>query len=247
MIAAADSESGTFYGVGVGPGDPELITLKAQRLIAQADVVSYIVNERGHSQARTIARLALDQARADQRELPVEMPMSVDRGAAEAVYAGLAEAIGGHLAAGLDVVFLCEGDPLFFGSFAYLLERLQHSSRCEVVPGISSVHAASAALRLPLARLQESFAVVTGRHDDAAILGALETYDSVVIIKAGRPRERLLRLIEKAGRADQVNYLEYIGRDNQRIERDPGVLAQLEGTGPYFSLLVVVRDRESAS
>lgn len=228
----------TFIGVGVGPGDPELMTLKAARYIEQADVISYIVNDKGVSQAKTIAAEALLRCKSTQ-EIPVVMPMSEDRRIANKVYDAAAARIGQAVEAGLTVVFLCEGDPLFFGSFAYLLERLQSQVTCEVVPGISSVHAASSALQLPLTVQKESFAVISGRHSQQKIIDTLNNHDSVVILKAGRSRQYILDAISAANRTDDASYLEYISRDNQKIQRD---IRTLENeAGPYFSLFVITK------
>lgn len=231
--------SARFTGVGVGPGDPELITLKAARLIREADVVGYIANTRGVSQARQIAAGVLEQAQAGQRELPVPMPMSEQRDLANQVYDDAAREIRAALDAGKKVVFLCEGDPLFFGSFAYLLIRLEAEYTCAVVPGISSVNAASSALCLPLTVLDESFAVISGRHDEQRLVEVLNRHDSVVIMKAGRARPRILRALATTGRTQDAQYLEYIGRDNEMIETD---VTRLEAqAGPYFSIFVVTR------
>ena len=228
-----------FIGVGVGPGDPELITLKAARLIREADLVAYIANTKGVSQARTIAADLLAEPKSGQRELPVLMPMAENRDLANQVYDQAALAIGGALAAGQQVVFLCEGDPLFFGSFAYLLIRLEADHACAVVPGISSVNAASSALRLPLTVLSESFAVISGRNSEQHLVDALNTHDSVVIMKAGRARPRILNALESTGRSADARYLEYIGRDNELIETEVSRLAV--EAGPYFSIFVVTR------
>ena len=235
--------SGRFIGVGVGPGDPELITLKAARLIREADLVAYLANPEGQSQARGIAAAVLDEARGGQRELPVKMPMSETRDLANRVYDEAALAIREALGAGEQVVFLCEGDPLFFGSFTYLLIRLEAEFDCEVVPGISSVNAAAAVLRLPLTVLAESFAVISGRHDRSEIVDVLNRHDSVVIMKAGRARPRILSALEQTGRSGDASYLEYIGRDNELIEADVSQLAN--EAGPYFSLFVVTRRERS--
>lgn len=125
MIQTTANPSGTFYGVGVGPGDPELLTLKALKLIQQADVIGYLVNEEGTSHARHIAREALSFGSRSRLEIPVVMPMNKDRSFANAVYDEAADTIARQLASGRSVVFLCEGDPLFYGSLSYLLERLQ--------------------------------------------------------------------------------------------------------------------------
>jgi precorrin-2/cobalt-factor-2 C20-methyltransferase len=229
--------SARFIGVGVGPGDPELITLKAARLIQQADVVAYIANTGGVSQARNIAAGLLADARPGQSELKVLMPMSEQRELANRVYDDAARDIQAALDAGQRVVFLCEGDPLFFGSFTYLLIRLEGSNECAVVPGISSVNAASSALCLPLTVLSESFAVISGRHSEDQLINVLNTHDSVVIMKAGRARPRILSALTQTGRIEDARYLEYIGRDNEMIETDVNLL--LPQAGPYFSIFVV--------
>ena len=204
-------------------------------------MVSYLANPEGESQARHIAREAFAQVNKEQLHIAIEMPMSTDRTLANAAYDEGAAQIAEQLNAGKDVVFLCEGDPLFFGSFSYLLERLQDQHVTEVVPGVSSVHAAAAALQLPLTLQRESFAVISGRHSDQQIRTALKEHDSLVIMKAGLARLRILALLSETGRTEHANYLEYISRDNQLIERDVKSLAQ--EAGPYFSLFVITKDR----
>jgi precorrin-2/cobalt-factor-2 C20-methyltransferase len=240
---------GSFIGVGVGPGDPELITLKAQRFIQQSDVVSYLCNESGQSQAKTIAAQAIaSSTRTDQQFLPIVMPMSEDRKQANNAYDQAAKDIAEYLALGKTVSFLCEGDPLFFGSFAYLLERLEcndTSHNCKIVPGISSVHAAASALQSPLTMLKESFAVMSGRHSDEQLVNALQQHDSVVIMKAGRARLKIMQALEKTNRIDDASYLEYVGREQEKIVRD---IRQLpKESGPYFSLFVVTNSSADRS
>jgi len=230
-------QTSCLYGVGVGPGDPELVTLKAARLIAQADVVSFICNEQGNSQSKNIVESLLEERNIAPILLPISMPMSTDRTLANRAYDQAAMQISKYLAHHKKVVFLCEGDPLFFGSFSYLLERLGERFLCEVVPGISSVHAASAALQSPLTLLQESFAVISGRHSDQQIRQTLKEHDSVVIMKAGQSRPRIIQLLRETKRIHQAKYLEYIGRKNQSIVED---VSQLEAIhGPYFSIFVI--------
>ncbi|MGC1508566.1 precorrin-2 C(20)-methyltransferase [Ketobacter sp. MCCC 1A13808] len=231
--------SALFIGVGVGPGDPELITLKAARLIGEADVISYICNEAGQSQAKNIASAVLGNPQRLQDEIPIFMPMSEDRSIANGIYDQSAVKIQAALDRNRKVVFLCEGDPLFFGSFGYLLERLKAANACLVVPGISSVQAASSALQLPLTVLTESFAVVSGRHSETEIVRTLQQHDSVVIMKAGRARQKILQALARADRTADARYLEYIGRPEQVIREDIEQLRQ--EPGPYFSLFVVTR------
>ena len=248
MIDNFQAQSGVFYGVGVGPGDPLLITLKAHHLIQSADVICYLANETGSpgaiggigtSQARDIAQHSIGNRNESPIEIAIPMPMSTDRTAANAAYDLGAKQISEQINQGKSVVFLCEGDPLFFGSFSYLLERLSDDHKCLVVPGISSVNGAASALQQPLTLLQESFVVMSGRHTDAQLEQALMSHDSVVIMKAGRARPRILAILDKTGRTADANYLAYIGRDNEEILTD---VAQLANTaGPYFSLFVVLK------
>jgi len=239
MIDNFQAQSGVFYGVGVGPGDPLLITLKAHHLIQSADVICYLANETGSSQARDIAQHSIGSRNESSIEIAIPMPMSTDRTAANTAYDLGAKQISEHINQGKSVVFLCEGDPLFFGSFSYLLERLSDLHECLVVPGISSVNGAASALQQPLTLLQESFVVMSGRHTDVQLEQALMSHDSVVIMKAGRARPRILAILDKTGRTADANYLAYIGRDNEEILTD---VTQLANTaGPYFSLFVVLK------
>lgn len=228
-----------FIGVGVGPGDPELITLKAARYIQQADVISFIANSKGDSQAKTIAQDVIDDAKASVEFLPVVMPMCDDRSIANAVYDEAVEKIKTYIQQGKQVVFICEGDPLFFGSFTYLLTRLRDDYRFAVVPGISSVHAASAQIAEPLTVLKESYAVISGRHTEQQMTQCLNDYDTVVIMKAGKSRPKILSALATSGRTAEAKYLEYVGRQGELIVTD---VTQLENTaGPYFSLFIITR------
>lgn len=237
-------QQGRFIGVGVGPGDPELLTLKAARLIQSADVVAYLAGESGTSQAKQIAHIAMDQRHNCLADIVIPMPMSTDRSAANQAYDEGAQRIQQALSAGHNVVFLCEGDPLFFGSFTYLMERLEAQFPVDVIPGISSIHAAAAAIKHPLTLLKESFAVVSGRHTEAQIQNALERHDSVVIMKAGRARPKILAALGLTGRLQDAKYLEYVGRGNERIVTDVAELPR--EAGPYFSLFIITRSERGS-
>ncbi|MHA2936966.1 precorrin-2 C(20)-methyltransferase [Vibrio sp. RC27] len=240
--ACSESSSGIgqFIGVGVGPGDPELLTLKAFRAIQDADVVCYLENESGQSHALSIAAEAFKAPRKTQSHLGIHFVMSRDRAAANAAYDKAISKIHEQLQTGKKVVFLCEGDPLFFGSFTYLLARLDSQYASQVIPGIPAFVAATAELKQPLTVLKQSFAVVTGRHSDQKIKAALCEHDAVVIMKAGQERARILTLLKETNRFDDAQYLEYISRDNQQVVSDLSQLA--DQAGPYFSLFVITRD-----
>ncbi|MGR6872539.1 precorrin-2 C(20)-methyltransferase [Pseudomonas sp. HK3] len=234
------NQQGMFWGVGVGPGDPELITLKAARIIKTADVICYLVNDKDESQSLFIAQTLVDERDHAAIHYPIYMPMSRDPNVGSAVYDAAAVKIAEYIRSGKHVVFLCEGDPLFFGSFAYLLERLESACVCQVIPGITSPQSASAVLQNPLTILKESYAVISGRHNDDIICQTLLLHDTVVIMKAGMARPRLLALLKETKRFEDGQYLEYIGRENQRIISDLSLLPA-DSTGPYFSLFLVTQ------
>lgn len=234
------NQQNIFWGVGVGPGDPELITLKAARIIKSTDVICYLVNEQGQSQSLAIAQSIIDERPQTAIFYPIHMPMSRDPNVGSAVYDESAKKIAEYIKSNNNVVFLCEGDPLFFGSFAYLLERLESECVCQVIPGITSPQSASAVLQNPLTILKESYAVISGRHSDEIIRQTLLLHDTIVIMKAGLSRPRLLTLLSETNRFEDGQYLEYIGRENQKIISDLSLLPA-DVAGPYFSLFLITK------
>ncbi len=242
------TKPGIFYGIGVGPGDPELITLKAARLITQCDVISYLCNDAnsdtaGKSQSKEIAQSLINERTSTAAELAIPMPYDRDRTAANIAYDKGAENIRVALKKGQDVAFLCEGDPLFFGSYAYLQERLCDEFTCISVPGISSPNAASAVAGIPLTMQKENYAVLSGRLSDEKILSHLGEFDSLVLMKVGQSRPRLLSLLKESGRLHETVYVEYATREQQKIIYDVSTLDQ--EAGPYFSLFIVTRQKET--
>jgi len=234
----------TFYGIGIGPGDPGLITLRGHQLISSCSIIAYLCNTDGHSMARTIAADSIAQnSCASLEEIAISMPMRKQRNEANRRYDAAAERLNQALVAGKDVAFLCEGDPFYFGSFAYLHERIAPIHPTIVVPGITAMNAASAIASRPLAMLKENLVVLSGRHADEKIMRSLSTADSVVIMKAGSQRQRLLGLIAAAGRTREGYYIEYAGHSQQRIIKD---LSTIEpGDGPYFSMILLHRERNT--
>lgn len=238
------STKGILYGVGVGPGDPMLLTLKADDVIYKADIIAYISNNKGYSLAKSIAQLSINKKPKDSFiELSIPLVMSLDRIEINKMYDRASDKISQFVEQGKRVVFLCEGDPLFFGSFAYLLSRLADLCQVEVVPGICSIHAAAAACKTPLGLLTENIAIFSGRHSNTEISLALKTMDNVVILKAGRARNELIQLINDAGRAKNACYIEYASQAEQKVFND---ISQLDDSaGPYFCLFLVNACRDS--
>ena len=220
------------------------LTLRGHQLISSSPVIAYLCNAKGESLARSIAVESIaENQRQDLEEIAVIMPMQKDRTEANRRYDEAALKISAVLKAGRDVVFLCEGDPFFFGSFAYLHERIAGEFPTIVVPGITAMNAASSLLGSPLAMLKENLLVLSGRHDDAQIRDGLKNADSIVFMKPGSRRQQLLALIEEAGRTEDGCYIEYAGQPGQRIVEN---LCDLEpGPGPYFSMILLHRQRKT--
>lgn len=228
-------DSGTLYGVGVGPGDPELLTLKAVRILRAVPIIAYPATPQGSAQARDIAAEWL----VGKREIPITMPCMLDRGPVNQGYDAAAVVIAEALTAGQDVAILCEGDPLFYGSFSYLLQRLGDRFPCVVIPGINSVSAAAAAAAIPLITGEQQLTVIPATAGDEALRQALLGSDSVAILKPGRHRPRLLKLLQETSRADDVLYIEQASRPAERIVKR---FVDIPATpGPYFALFLVVR------
>jgi len=226
--------SGTLYGVGLGPGAADLITLRAARLIEGAQVIAYPALAGGESFARSIAA-GLIPARA--REIVIDLPMSTERAPAQVAYDRGAAEIADVLASGEDVVALCEGDPLFYGSFMYLLARLRDRFRVEIVPGVTSVTACAAAAGMPLAARNEVVTVLPGPLPDDALRSRLDAAETLVIMKVGRHLGRVRALLAAEGLLDRAVYVERATLGAERVMP----LAEAPGEAPYFSMILIAK------
>jgi precorrin-2/cobalt-factor-2 C20-methyltransferase len=225
---------GRLWGLGVGPGDPELLTLKALRLLREAAVIAYPAPERGASFARSIVAQWLDGSRP---ELAIRFPMRPGP-PPEAVYDGAAEALSVELDRGRDVALLCQGDPLFYGSFIQLFARLARRYPVEIVPGVSSLAACAAAAGTPLAAGDETLAVVPATLAEPAFESRILAAETVAIVKLGRHLAKARRVLSRLGLLDDAIYIERATTPNQRI----APLAAIETeTVPYFSMAIVRR------
>jgi precorrin-2/cobalt-factor-2 C20-methyltransferase len=230
---------GTLHLVGVGPGDPELLTLKAARLLGAVPVVAYPSTGEESAFAFDIAR---EHVNAAAQRLPIVIPMAVERGPAQAAYDAAAEAILAHLLAGRDVAYLCEGDPLFYGSAMYLVSRVASHAPVTTIPGVTSLTAAAAAISRPLAARNEPLKILPAPLSDAELRPELEAAPAAAIIKVGRHFDRIRNLLGETGHAENAVVVEHATGPRQRITR----LADFaHDERPYFSTILCYRGAEA--
>jgi precorrin-2 C20-methyltransferase/precorrin-3B C17-methyltransferase len=233
--------TGRLWGVGLGPGDPELVTVKAARLIGTADVIAFHSARHGRSIARSIAGSYM---RDGQIEEPLMYPVTTEttdhpggyHGALDDFYAACAARLAAHLDGGREVVVLAEGDPFFYGSYMHLHKRLAHRYPTQVVPGVTSVSAASAELGRPLVERDEILTVLPGTLKPSVLASRLKDTDSAAILKLGRNFPGVRSALRDAGRLEDAWYVERATTDKQRTEPvgdvDPDSV-------PYFSLAIL--------
>jgi precorrin-2 C20-methyltransferase/precorrin-3B C17-methyltransferase len=233
-----------FYGIGLGPGDPELITRKAARIIGESDVIAYHAGVNKQSYARTIAA---DLIPADAIEVELRYPLTTGTtdhpggyaGALAEFYQESAARLAAHLDAGRTVALLAEGDPLFYGSFMYMHDRLSARFRTEIIPGITAFTAATAAVASPLVRQTDVLTVLPGTLPEAELVRRLADTDGAIIMKLGRTFPAVRRALAAAGRLDHAMYVERASHPQQRWMPVADVD---ESTVPYLSLIVVNGD-----
>jgi precorrin-2/cobalt-factor-2 C20-methyltransferase len=229
--------AGTLYGLGMGPGDPELVTLKAVRLLRAAAVVAYPGPESGDSFARSIAAEWLDSG---QEEIAIRFPMRPGPPPA-ALYDAAAARLATVLERGEDVAFLCQGDPLFYGSFTGIMTRLAPRYPVNVVPGVSSLTACAAAAGLPLAQRDDALAVIPATLDEGALARRLAEAEGAAVIKLGRHFAKLRRVAERLRMLEGGVYVEHASLPSQRIlplaDVDPAEV-------PYFAMALLRRNAQ---
>src|SRR5580704_13883516 len=211
--------AGTLYGLGLGPGDPELVTVKALRLLRAAPAVAYPAPEAGDSFARSIVAEWLNAA---QREIRIGFPMRPGPPPHD-IYDAAAATLAGELDAGNDVAFLCQGDPFFYGTFAAIYTRLAPRYRVTVVPGVSSLTACAAAAGIPLAQRDETVTVIPATLAEDELSLRLAVAETAAVIKLGRHIGKLRRVLMTLGRLDGAVYVERATQDRQRIAPLAGI------------------------
>jgi precorrin-2/cobalt-factor-2 C20-methyltransferase len=234
--------TGQLFGIGVGPGDPDLMSVKATRLIAHTSTVAYFAARGRPSVARGIAQHLLTDRH---REIRIEYPLTVEPTAPNDpayeqqlvdCYDLAATRIQAELDQGHDVAVLCEGDPFLYGSYMYVHNRLAHRFETTVVPGIPSLVAGAAAIGRPLACGNEILSVLSGVMCELELTNALGACDAAVIIKLGRNLEKVRQSVTAAGLLERAFYVERASSASQVC----CPLSQADTSrAPYFSMVVI--------
>ena len=233
--------TGVLHVVGTGPGDPELLTLKAARILAAASVIAFFAKRGRPGHARSIAAPHLNPTA---QELRLEYPFTteIDIGdpryepSMHAFYDDCTGRIAARLDAGQDVALLCEGDPFFYGSAMYLFDRLHATYPTEITPGITSMSGCAAQARLPMTHGDDMLSVLPGTLDPARLTARLAASDAAVIMKVGRNLPKIRVALQTAGLADRALYVERGTMADGRMMP----LAELpDERAPYFSLVLV--------
>jgi precorrin-2 C20-methyltransferase/precorrin-3B C17-methyltransferase len=232
---------GTLWGVGLGPGDPELVTVKAARVIGEADVVAYHSARHGRSIARTIAEPYLRPGQVEEHFVYPVTTETTDHpggyaGAMEDFYREAADRIAVHLDAGRNVALLAEGDPLFYSSYMHMHTRLTSRFDAVIVPGVTSVSAASAATGTPLVQGDEVLTILPGTLPPDELRRRLADTDAAVVLKLGRSYPAVREALSAAGRLDEALYVERASTSAQKVLPAADVD---DASVPYFSLAML--------
>lgn len=232
---------GTFHGVGLGPGDPELLTVKAVRLIESCGALAYFAKAGRRGNARTIVDRWVP---AGKPEMPLYYPMTTETHFGEEAYisalSGFYEESVARIAAvldeGRDVVLACEGDPMFYGSFMHLYIRLKDLYPTKITPGVTGMAGCWGAAGLPMTWGDDVLTVLPGTLDEEALTEKLAATDAAVIMKLGSNFPKVRRAIERAGLLARATYVERGTMAGEAVVR---LADKTECTAPYFSLILI--------
>ena len=231
---------GKLIGVGTGPGDPDLLTIKAVRAIQSADVVAYFAKQGNASNARGIVASLITTQIEEQLGYPVTT--EIDRrhddykSATSAFYAEAAARVARHLDAGRSVAVLSEGDPLFYGSYMHIHVRLSQAYETEVVPGITAMSGCWSQAGLPLVQGDDILSVLPGTLDEVDLRDRVSGNGGAVIMKVGRNLPKIRRAIEAAGKLDSAIYVERGTMANGHFIR---LADKADDVAPYFAIVLV--------
>lgn len=232
---------GLLVGVGVGPGDPELLTLKAVRALESADVIAYFAKAGNTSNARTIAT---KHVRPGTHEVPLLYPVTTEhptddplyRAAIDEFFDESAAVIAEHLRAGQVVAVLSEGDPLFFGSYMHVHIRLMNRFRTEVIPGVTAMSGCWSAAQLPIVQGDDVLTVLPGTLEESELIRRLRQNEPAVVMKLGRNLPKVRRCLIESDRLRDAIYVE---RGTTRAQRLMPLAEKADDVAPYFAMVLV--------
>jgi precorrin-2/cobalt-factor-2 C20-methyltransferase len=232
---------GLLIGVGVGPGDPELLTLKAVRALQQADVIAHFAKAGNVSNAR---RTAAAHVQPGALELPLLYPVTTEQPSADPAYQAAIERffdeaaalLAEHLQAGRVVAVLSEGDPLFFGSYMHVHIRLMNRFRTEVIPGVTAMSGCWSAARLPIVQGDDVLTVLPGTLAESELVHRLRQNEPAVVMKLGRNLPKVRRAMVASNRIHDAIYVE---RGTMETQRLMPLAEKADDTAPYFAIVLV--------
>jgi precorrin-2/cobalt-factor-2 C20-methyltransferase len=233
--------AGKLMGVGVGPGDPELMTLKAMRALGEADVIAHFAKAGHASHSRAIVERHL---RAGITELPLLYPVTTElpkcsdgyRDIIRDFYDGAAANVTAHLESGRAVAVICEGDPLFYGSYMHLHARLASRFPTEIVPGVTGMSGCWSAAGMPIAQGDDVFTVLPATLPEGELARRLADADAAVVMKVGRHLPKLRRALGRSGQLDRAVYVE---RGTMADAKMIPLSAKCDDEAPYFAVVLV--------
>ena len=240
-MSSLSLSNGRLYGVGLGPGDPDLVTIKAAKIIAAVPVVAYFAKKGAPGKARVI----LDRWLAGPcLQMPLLYPLTTETHfcdpayieALRGFYANAEAAVAAHLQAGRDVALVCEGDPLFYGSFMHLYVRLKDRFRVEIVPGVTGMSGCWSAARAPMAWGDDVLSVLPGTLGHGDLVRHLGAADAAVIIKIGANLAKIRAAITEAGRLSAAIYVEH---GTSQAESIVPLAAKMDDHAPYFASILI--------
>lgn len=231
-----------LYGVGLGPGDPDYMTVRAREVILKADRLVHFCKRgrRGNARVTADAVIAPDPAREIALAFPVTIEVPVEdegyTGPIAAFYDEAAERLAGEMAQGRSVAVLCDGDPFFYGSFMHLWRRLAHRFPTEVVPGVTGMAGAWARADAPISWGDDVMTVVPGTLAEGELTRRLVDTDAAVIMKLGRNLPKVRRALQAAGLINRAIYVERATMAGQVVTR---LAEKIDDEAPYFSMILV--------
>jgi precorrin-2/cobalt-factor-2 C20-methyltransferase len=227
---------GVLYGLGLGPGDPDLVTIKAAAIMRHVPVIVYVTPVRYDKPTVSLARsIAAPHLIGEKKEISIPIVMQSDPTPGRRIYDEVSNEISGFLESGRDVAVLCEGDPLLYGSFMYLLDRLKDDHTVLTVPGVSSLSAAAAAANLPLVTRHQSLAIIPATLSEDEIKSRLLVSDSAAILKLGPNITKVKKILGDLGRLPRALYIERASMEGVKVLP----LSDAPDNAPYFSIILI--------